>query len=637
MGYQKANGSYTPRGWLLEHLKRDAQGIAGKLDLIFRDAGCDIYGKDKVVHLEDGYWSSWWPGEIRGNWAEGLVRLAFLLKDKQLLAKAEDIVQGILDNQSQDGYIGIYQEGSRYIITNRFGELWTQSRAMRILLAYYDATGEEKVLTALARMADNIVENMGRAGSLFEIPDEDGSKGHSLMIIDGLYRLYQLTGKDSYRKLCVDLYEDYCAHPSQFLQDDLRMVNAMDPQIPFVGHGPHTCEALRLPLLIYQMTGEEKYLKAFRCALTKLDRNLVLSGSCKSDEWIGTYQNTLVMENDDRTAVFGGSLPLPTTGFEYCSTTELLFDYILFQQLLDEPAFADRMEWLVYNAGLASKHPSGKMIQYLGADNMYDASAAVNPRFDYSSTHDDAAGCCAANSARLMPAFTEQAFLEEGDVLLANLYLPVKLQLSGGLTIEETTNYPFDYRIQFRFSGRGSRKLALRIPGFAKDFTVTCDGAPARFTQKGQIITLDGRVCRGTMVELVLKQEPRLLRACDGTYAAAWGTLLYAKDIPADSHIRRRYPGGKGFMDVDFTPKAHENWDYVLLTDEHGALTDAKIQPAMEVGYPLDGHCPRLCVWALNRYAYPIRLELLPIGVTTLRRTTFPALHDKDHIYQLED
>lgn len=637
MGYQKATGHLTPNGWLLEHLRRDARGIAGNLDVFFPDAGGDIFGKDKVVHLEDGYWSSWWPGEVRGNWMEGLVRLAFLLQDKKLLEKAHGIVESILDNQSEDGYIGIYQEGSRYIITKRFGELWTQSRAMRTLLVYYSHTREERVYTALCRMADNIVENMNAAGSLFAQPDEDGSKGHSLMIIDGLYEMYRLTGKESYRELCEKLYADYCAYPSQFIQDDLRLVNVMDPEVPFVGHGPHTCESLRLPLLLHAMTGKEEYLAAFRAGMAKMEKNLVLSGSCKSDEFIGTYQSSLVMENDERASVFSGSIPLPSVGYEYCSTTELLFDYIQAQQLLDQPEYADRLEWLVYNSGLASKHPQGKLIQYLGADNMYDASAFVNPRFDYSSTHDDAAGCCVANSARLMPAFAEQAFLEEGDALLANLYLPVTFRSHKGLTIRETTEYPFDYTVKFRFSGKGSACFRLRIPAWAESFTVTVNGETAKYALDGQILTLKRRVRGATEVVLTLTPRIRLLRANDGTYAASYGTLLFSKDIPAVAKVQRKYTGAKGFADVDFTPKPHENWEYVLLTDRDGNLDDAKVQAPETAGYPLDGHCLKLKVRALDRYAYPVELLLEPIAVTTLRRTTFPVLWDKNNIYERRD
>lgn len=632
MNYGKAQGRLTVKGWLLECLRRDAQGITGNLDLIFPDAGGDIFGKDKVEHLEDGYWRSWWPGEVRGNWMEGLVRLAFLLEDENLLKKARGIVSGILDNQAPDGYMGIYKEGSRYIVTKRFGELWTQSRIMRTLLVYYSNTKEEQVLEALKRMADNILANV--TGSVFAVPDEDGSKGHSLMIIDGLSELYHLTGKTEYRDFCVRLYADYCDHPSQFIQDDLRTVNLLDPQVPFVGHGPHTCEMLRLPLLLYGMTGEKDYLDAFERAMEKLEKNLVLSGSCKSDEFIGTYQSTLVMENDDRASVFGGSVPLPSVGYEYCSTTELLFDYIQAEAILGDPSFADQMEWLVYNAGLASKHPRAKMIQYLGADNMYDASAAVNPRFDYSPTHDDAAGCCAANSARMMPSFIEQAFLQKEDLLLANLYLPVSLEMDGsGLTIWETTSYPFEYTVSFRFGGKGQTRFALRIPEYAEEFRLTVNGKPAEYRRDGQIAELIRPVRAGDRVALELLSQIQLRPACDGTYAVSYGTLLFSKAIPAVRKIRRKYAGARGFYDADFTPAPHENWDYTILTDGQGGFARASVQLPTEKGYPMDGNCLKIQVRALDRYAYPVDLVLTPIAVTTLRRTTFPVFHDQNHIY----
>lgn len=248
MTLEKAAGKLVPCGWLKEFLKRDKEGITGNLDKLFKDCAVDIFGKDKVVHLEDGYWSSWWAGESQGNWLHGFVALAFLTEDKELVARAKAQVDNILANQSEDGYIGVYKEGNRYIVTKRFGELWTQSRVMNTLLCYYGYTKEERVLQALVRMADNIVANV--KGSVYEVPDEDGSKGHSLMIVEGLYELYRLTGKEAYRDFSEKLYLDYCAHTSQFLQDDIRMRNLFDPTVPFVGHGPHTCEMLRIPLLL---------------------------------------------------------------------------------------------------------------------------------------------------------------------------------------------------------------------------------------------------------------------------------------------------------------------------------------------------------------------------------------------------
>lgn len=634
MTLEKAAGKLVPRGWLKEFLKRDKEGITGNLDKLFKDCAVDIFGKDKVVHLEDGYWSSWWAGESQGNWLHGLVALAFLTEDKELVARAKAQVDNILANQAEDGYIGVYKEGNRYIVTKRFGELWTQSRVMNTLLCYYGYTKEERVLQALVRMADNIVANV--KGSVYEVPDEDGSKGHSLMIVEGLYELYRLTGKEAYRDFSEKLYLDYCAHASQFLQDDIRMRNLFDPTVPFVGHGPHTCEMLRIPLLLYRMTGKEEYLTAFRCGMEKLQQNLSLSGSCKSDEFIGTYQSSLVMENNERTSVFGGSVPLPSTAYEYCSTTEISLDYIAAEHILGDLSYAEKLEWTVYNAGFASKHPSGKMIQYLGADNMYDASHAVNPRYDYSPTHDDAAVCCAPNACRLMPLAAEQAFVTDGERLIANLFLPVRFTTECGgetLTIEEETAYPFRNTVEFAAKGKGKTAFAFRIPAWAKEISVTKNGASAQYTAQDGMAIL-GELTGGDKVRVCFAAEPQILRAVDGTFALKYGTLLFAKDIPADCKRYRKYDGAKGFWDCDFTPKAHEDWNYTILIRDAATCEEAKAEYDESVAYPLDGAYVALSVRALDRYAYPVDLKLLPIGATTLRRTTFPVMIDRKGIYK---
>lgn len=634
MKLEKAAGRLVPRGWLKEFLKRDKQGITGNLDKLFKDCAVDIFGKEKVVHEEKGYWSSWWAGESQGNWLHGLIALAFLTGDKKLVARAKAHVDNILENQSADGYIGVYKEGNRYIVTKRFGELWTQSRVMNSLLCYYDYTKEERVLDALVRMADNIVANV--TGSVYEIADEDGSKGHSLMIVEGLFRLYELTGKAEYRDFSERLYLDYCRHVSAFLQDDIRMCNLFDPTVPFVGHGPHTCEMLRIPLLLYKMTGKEEYLTAFRCATEKLSKNMSLSGSCKSDEFIGTYQSSLVMEDSTRASVFGGSVPLPSTGYEYCSTTEIALDCIAAEHILGDLSYADKLEWTVYNAGFASKHPSGKMIQYIGADNMYDASHAVNPRFDYSPTHDDAAVCCAPNACRLMPLAAEQAFLTDGKTLVANLFLPVSFTYEGEgvrLTVEEKTAYPFRYTVEFSFGGKGSVPFAIRLPAWAEKVTVSKNGAPLSYRACGGMALL-GEIAGGDTLSVVFTPSVRLTRAIDGTYALSYGTLLFARDIAADCKRYRRYEGAKGFYDCDFTPKAHEDWNYTILVRDAATCEEAVAEYDDSVAYPLDGASVSLKVRALDRYAYPVELRLLPIGATTLRRTTFPVLVDGDGIYR---
>lgn len=631
--YRPSGGKCRPKGWIKEFLKRDARGITGNLDVLFADARTDIFGADKVVHEQNGYWSSWWAGETNGNWLEALVCLAFTLNDKALIEKAEKYVLSALAHQSADGYIGIYKEGHRYKIGARSGEMWTQSRIMRTLLQYAKYTEKPEVMLAVIRMADNIVANMST--ELFNIPDEDGSKGHSLMIIDGLYAAYKATGKESYRDFCIKLYDNYCRYPSKFMQDDLRESSVLDPDVPFVGHGAHTCEMLRIPLLLFDMTENERYRRIFEAAVQKMRKSLCISGSCKSDEFIGTYQSEIIA-GDGKQAIFGGSVPLPSTKYEYCCTTELCIDWLTAQILTSDHSYADAAEWIVYNAGFASKHPDGKSIQYLGSDNMYDASHVINERLDYSPTHDDAAVCCAPNSCKLVPLYMQYAFLT-GDELLANLFFPAEfaVEMNGKhIRITETTDYPFGNTVRFKIHCGTQVAFAIRKPAHTDNFSVMLDGNEVKYTLENGIIRLGRKVRNGETVTLILNPEPRMISAADGTAALAYGPLLFSRNIPAKRNIFRRYANAKGFYDADYTPVPHTDQRFTLLcANGKPQSVDILAKPVQK--YPLDEPNVRLTVKALDENAYPQALELVPIGCTTLRRTTFPLYDNAEGIYKI--
>jgi len=84
-----------PRGWLRRQLEIQADGVTGELDELWPS-------------LADNQWlggdnDGWERGPY---YADGLVALAHLLDDDDLGAKAEKWVDGFLDWQNTDGWIG---------------------------------------------------------------------------------------------------------------------------------------------------------------------------------------------------------------------------------------------------------------------------------------------------------------------------------------------------------------------------------------------------------------------------------------------------------------------------------------------------------------------------------------------------
>lgn len=632
-------GKILPRGWMLEHLLRDKRGITGNLQHLCPDAASGIFEDKKVKDEIDGCWSSWWPGETEGNWRDALTRLAFALDDKELMQDAREYVDRILRCQEADGYMGIFLPNERFGNGPRSGELWTQSRLMTCLLTYYRHTREKRVLTALEKLCDLVVRQYGplaEGRSLYRVPDEDGSKTHSLMIIEPILSLYHQLKKPEYLAFCEFLYEDYSlyAADAKFPCYDLARDKASTPQAPFVGHGAHTCEQLRIPLLLYRETGKKDYYALFLSAFDKMKRYLSLSGSCKSDELIGVHQGN-VSPSDREGLNIGECYPIPGIGYEYCSTTELMFSLNAALQLTGDLEYADYEEWMIHNAAMAARRQDGKAIQYLCSDNCYRAAKDVGDRWDYSPTHMDAAVCCAPNSGKIMPYHLSGMWMQDEEGGLCALYYgPCLLQTKCGgraVEIEQRTRYPFEKRAEFHIRADGSfrQNLSFRIPYWCSDARLLLNGGevPARMVKRGggRALQLEREFQDGDRLELILPSRPRLLTAVDGTKAVADGPLLFSLNISEVGDDYFHYEKAP-FCDTNYTPAEGENWEYTLFYDSRRPEEYLREKRYDANGFEWENPPVTLQVQMLSAWAVPEWVELVPIGCTTLRRTSFPAV-----------
>ena len=87
-------GEMAPRGWLRRQLEIQAAGLSGHLHEVWPD-------------VRD---SAWIGGKAEGwervpYWLDGLIPLAWLLRDERLKAVAKRYMDAIMDAQSEDGWI----------------------------------------------------------------------------------------------------------------------------------------------------------------------------------------------------------------------------------------------------------------------------------------------------------------------------------------------------------------------------------------------------------------------------------------------------------------------------------------------------------------------------------------------------
>ncbi len=157
-------GEVHPAGWILREMRADLDnGLAGH----FADIS-DTVNQNRFANRSGSSTDGepyWWSGEHEGYYADGLFRLAWLAGDDAVKQAAIRRLEEVLDAQDADGYIGIYPPAQRFSTTAADdAELWTQSRIFQALLAWYEATGERRILVAVERAVRlTLAEYRGKA------------------------------------------------------------------------------------------------------------------------------------------------------------------------------------------------------------------------------------------------------------------------------------------------------------------------------------------------------------------------------------------------------------------------------------------------------------------------------------------
>src|SRR5215467_13899692 len=132
--------SIKPKGWLRRQLKIQADGLTGHLDEFWPDVGPN----------------SGWLGGAGEPWErgpyylDGLLPLAYLTEDPKLIAKARRWVDWTLDHQQPNGAIGpIAPPDAKK--PQDYADWWPKMVMLKVLTQYHEATGDPRVIPAMAR------------------------------------------------------------------------------------------------------------------------------------------------------------------------------------------------------------------------------------------------------------------------------------------------------------------------------------------------------------------------------------------------------------------------------------------------------------------------------------------------------
>ncbi len=622
-----------PEGFLKEFLQRQKTGLtgnyarqnypfdtimwAGKITNVgFRD----FEYNGRVIKVEPI--NAWWPYEQTGYLLDGALKLSYLIEDDELRRLFEDNLNYLVNNPDDSGHLGM----KAYNHTSE----WPMAVFFKAVIAYCEATGDQRIIEAFHKHYSSLsVEDLA-------IPRRHVNN------LEGVIRMYLWTGDRALLDKAVAAYDLHSAYNDRRddYEDELWFKKIQENK-RLVMHGVSCSESLKLPVLLFLATGDDKYLTPAKRYLNRiLTDHEQASGMPSANEY------------------FSGRDPLQ--GYETCVETDLMWAMGYFIMADGDVALADRMERIAYNAFPGSITKDFSNLQYLSAVNQVLATPfSNNSHFlrgqaawrQYRNNHFPE--CCGGNMHRAMPNFVLRMWMQSADgAPAAVFYGPSVLNWEYNgipIKIEEQTQYPFGESVQFKFTLTGAVKMpfTFRIPAWCRLAEVTLNGKPLSVkTLSGTLVTLEQEWHNGDVLAVNLPMELELCGERQWQYLRR-GPLTFAYPVPYKE--QKEEPADK-FSCRTLTPAG--DWNYMLDLPD-GDLSKIKVIENPNTGYAFDNPPIKLEVPArkitnysmleCQRYTPQVPLyfdvcdeqktiTLVPFGCTLTRITAFPLAAKREMI-----
>ena len=574
-------GQVQPRGWLLEVLHRQRDGLNGQLGSV--SAWLDKNNNQWLSDRGDHGW------EEVPYWLRGYSSLAYILNDESMKAEAQVWFDAVLNNVKPNGLLGPdAMDGN----TDN-PELWAKMPMLWALQTYYEHSGDERVLTAMTNYFKWELN----------IPDDHFLKGLWQEKRGGdnewsVVWLYNHTGDESILPLIEKLHR--CG-VNWAMQDDL-------PN----WHGVNVAQGFREPATYYVLQGDERMLQAAYAnhRTMRIRYGQVPGGMYGADE------NARMGYID------------PRQGAETCAVVEQMASDEIMMGITGDPFWADHCELVAFNTLPAALTPDMRALRYITSPNMAISDGKNHaPSIDNSlrgmlSMSPFSSRCCQHNHGMGWPYFTEHLVMATNDGgLCAMLYSASETtaQVADGqtVTLTEETLYPFEEQVKFIIhTGENVHfPLYLRIPAWAEGGSVTVDGSTV--AADGKFVKIEKTWKEGDEVVLTLPMTitTNVWPVNKSSVSVNYGPLTLSLRIDermnkrdsSDPEIVQDDSHWQESVDKSLWPAyeyfAESPWNYALKVDE--------------LQIPLNISMERK-VWPADNY--PFTLESVPLEFTATAR-----------------
>ena len=513
--------------------------------------------------------------------AKWLEAVAFTLdssgRDEKLEKLADETIDLIGKAQCEDGYLNTYftikEPDRRWTNLKEGHELYTVGHMIEAAAAYYNATGKRKFLDIVSRFADLICETFG--------PEEGkchGYPGHPEIEL-ALVKLYRATGQKRYLDLAKYFIDTRGVGENYFFQEEKKeKYQQIFPE--FAGYVPEYSQS-HLPVR-EQKTAEGHAVRAVYLYSAMADlayeyQDETLLDACK------TLWNNMTEKRMYITGGIGSSgllerfttdydLPNDRNYSESCASIGLAMFGNRMAQITKDAKYADIVEKALYNTVLAGIAMDGKSFFYVNPLEVWPDNCIERTSMEHVKPVRQkwfGVACCPPNIARTLASLGQYIYGADENSLYINLYISSQTKLLIGETETEVimeSSFLKDGTVTVHLESEKASKgtLALRIPGYTKEFTVWRGAQKIKtpLIKKGYLMITDLAASEEIKISCDMKARfvyanPKV-RADEGKACIMRGPLVYClEETDNGENLSSLY--------VDTKEALTENWEEQLL------------------------------------------------------------------------
>ena len=448
-------------------------------------------------HLDDKFYGFVFQDSDFYKWIEAVGYSLTRHPDPQLEAIADGAIDIVCAAQQEDGYLDTYYilNGKDRIFTNLRDnhELYCLGHLLEGAVAYYQATGKDKLLKAASRYADYVADYFG--------PEEGkckGYPGHEIAEM-ALVRLYETTQDPKYLKLAKYFIDERGTRPYYFDKEHPEEVKKNPNGLRYAYNQAHLPVREQDEAVGHAVRAV--YLYSGMADIARLTEDDSLFDACRT-LWDNIIQKKLYITGGigathiGEAFSFNYDLPNDTAYAETCASIGLVFFARRMLEICPDAQYADVMEQALYNTVLAGMALDGKSFFYVNPlEVLPEACHKDERKFHVKPVRQKWFGCacCPPNLARTLSSVSSYAFTEKEDTLFVHLYIGSDLKKSVGgkeVNVHMVSHFPWDGKVTIQTDSTDTPfTLALRIPGWCSSYQVSLSGAAHNPISGSEFIT----------------------------------------------------------------------------------------------------------------------------------------------------